>query len=555
MGSEFNRTMTRRAMLGMLGIGGVTLAANMMPPVSAQASSKDDTLNVLDYGAAGDGQKDDSRAIQQVLDACAKAGGGTVYFPNGTYLLHSRLTVGHNTRLVGKAKLVKPYNNVIDILNLAGNHIEIDGLSTENLNEKAGININISRDCRHIVIRNCKFAGIRSQGVAMNATGIAHVLIQDCLFESVTYGVLCNYMADDLEDLRIIGNQFLDIYGDAIELNSPIMGTKKAVYEAAGNIIIANNFISVPKGKGTGDTAGFGIGMAGVTRVSVIGNIIKNCRYEAIHVEDHCRNISITANIIDGVQDDPDNQLNSGIYVLNAEQIAVIGNEIRNCKNYGVHFEYSKENQGNKATIVGNNITNCGSGGIRYAGNEMSDAAISDNIITDNAGSGICLAGSSHSIQVKNNIVRANKGHGIRLEQSKMVSISGNTVYENDGECIHVEKPTFSIPVGQSQTILNFGTSGSSSQWKSAVSLGTFAEGYIHLVAKQANLHCSKLFRLTWDETELKIKLLKENGSGGVHISVPRMKDKQLEVNAYSDTPTMADLVLDVQYEGIIMLN
>ncbi|OXM86551.1 glycoside hydrolase family 28 protein [Paenibacillus rigui] len=42
--------------------------------------------NVLDYGAVGDGVTMNTEAIRRTLEACASAGGGTVWFPAGTYL-------------------------------------------------------------------------------------------------------------------------------------------------------------------------------------------------------------------------------------------------------------------------------------------------------------------------------------------------------------------------------------------------------------------------------------------------------------------------------------
>ncbi|MGH9404945.1 MAG: glycoside hydrolase family 28 protein [Terriglobia bacterium] len=42
--------------------------------------------NVLQYGAAGDGKRKDTRAILAAIGACAKSGGGTVFFPSGKYL-------------------------------------------------------------------------------------------------------------------------------------------------------------------------------------------------------------------------------------------------------------------------------------------------------------------------------------------------------------------------------------------------------------------------------------------------------------------------------------
>ena len=46
---------------------------------------KDNIYNVRDYGAVGDGKILNTQAIQKAIEACAEAGGGTVYFPSGTY--------------------------------------------------------------------------------------------------------------------------------------------------------------------------------------------------------------------------------------------------------------------------------------------------------------------------------------------------------------------------------------------------------------------------------------------------------------------------------------
>jgi polygalacturonase len=43
------------------------------------------TFNVVDYGAKNDGSASSTQAIRKAIEACAAAGGGTVYFPAGTY--------------------------------------------------------------------------------------------------------------------------------------------------------------------------------------------------------------------------------------------------------------------------------------------------------------------------------------------------------------------------------------------------------------------------------------------------------------------------------------
>jgi polygalacturonase len=46
-------------------------------------------LSIKDFGAKGDGKAVDSKAINDAIEAAVKTGGGTVYFPAGTYLSYS----------------------------------------------------------------------------------------------------------------------------------------------------------------------------------------------------------------------------------------------------------------------------------------------------------------------------------------------------------------------------------------------------------------------------------------------------------------------------------
>jgi hypothetical protein len=63
--------------------------------------------NVRTFGAAGDGKKVDSRAINRAIDAAAAHGGGTVLLPAGTYLCGSiRLKSNINLHLESGARIV-----------------------------------------------------------------------------------------------------------------------------------------------------------------------------------------------------------------------------------------------------------------------------------------------------------------------------------------------------------------------------------------------------------------------------------------------------------------
>jgi len=74
-------------------------------------------FNVRTYGATGDGTNLDSPAINKTIDACANSGGGTVYFPAGTYLSGSihlksniHLLIDAGATILGAAQNLQAYD-------------------------------------------------------------------------------------------------------------------------------------------------------------------------------------------------------------------------------------------------------------------------------------------------------------------------------------------------------------------------------------------------------------------------------------------------------------
>jgi hypothetical protein len=64
-------------------------------------------VNVLDYGAVGDGVADDTSAIQAAIDAVCNAGSGTVFIPAGVYLITSTLTDYNTVAPTSNGKTVR----------------------------------------------------------------------------------------------------------------------------------------------------------------------------------------------------------------------------------------------------------------------------------------------------------------------------------------------------------------------------------------------------------------------------------------------------------------
>ncbi|MCP8890718.1 right-handed parallel beta-helix repeat-containing protein [Sphingomonas faeni] len=78
---------TRRTFIGLsLGTGIATIAL----PACAQRSATSRVFDVRDFGARGDNTSNDAPAFQRAIDAAATAGGGTVRFGPGTFLLRFR---------------------------------------------------------------------------------------------------------------------------------------------------------------------------------------------------------------------------------------------------------------------------------------------------------------------------------------------------------------------------------------------------------------------------------------------------------------------------------
>jgi polygalacturonase len=80
----------------------VTSAAVVTPPPPPSPplpSFPSRTCNVKDHDAEGDGDSDDTDAINDAIEACSSAGGGTVTFPSGTYMVAS-VRLRSNVRLL-----------------------------------------------------------------------------------------------------------------------------------------------------------------------------------------------------------------------------------------------------------------------------------------------------------------------------------------------------------------------------------------------------------------------------------------------------------------------
>lgn len=63
--------------------------------------TKSDLFNVKEYGASANGTTDDTKAVQDAVDAAKVNGGGIVFFPDGRYLMKGNLDLGAGVEIRG----------------------------------------------------------------------------------------------------------------------------------------------------------------------------------------------------------------------------------------------------------------------------------------------------------------------------------------------------------------------------------------------------------------------------------------------------------------------
>lgn len=90
--------------------------------ISAITKFDGKVFNILDYGAKGDGEMKNTKAIQRAIDACTS--GGTVYIPSGTFLSGALHLKSNMTLYIAEGGILKGSTDTLDYLPLILNRFE-----------------------------------------------------------------------------------------------------------------------------------------------------------------------------------------------------------------------------------------------------------------------------------------------------------------------------------------------------------------------------------------------------------------------------------------------
>ncbi len=268
-----------------------------------------------------DGIHDDTKALQACIDELRQ--GGTVYFPDGTYLVSAALIFysNQNLRFSDKAVILrsdkgepltryllasysKPewagYSGTHDVVISGGT---FDG--NKNLKERSTL-VNTVH-CSNITIENCRFVNC-AQWHFIEINGTENVLIQNCVFDGPTYTVLND-----------------GLFNEQVQLDMSRHGSYGPVYDCNGELI---DFCS-------DDTV--------CRNVVIKSNIFKCGGFPAIGHHGDCdhHNIEIIDNIFDGPSGTGENSRGYIIFRPHVYGIKVAGNafiapEKTDSTNYGI---------------------------------------------------------------------------------------------------------------------------------------------------------------------------------------------------------------------------
>jgi hypothetical protein len=172
-----------------------------------------EVVSVKDFGAVGDGVTDDATAIQLALNHIKTLGGGTLYFPSGTYYCNST------------AATVYAAFTVVEILNIAHLALKGDGDSSiirlsDNISRHF-INIDYGD---YVSISDLVFIGrdplvFSTSGRALNFRFCSNVKVTNCVFKN--WGIYAISHQQGAAKSFIFNNlTFENIAGDCIDIKN-----------------------------------------------------------------------------------------------------------------------------------------------------------------------------------------------------------------------------------------------------------------------------------------------------------------------------------------------
>lgn len=439
-----------------------------------------DTVSVKDFGAVGDGVTNDYTAV---LNALTAGKGKAVYFPAGTYLLNSSITMDStfsNTDIYGDGPgtVIKTGGAatqatfyIRQVSNLSIRSLKFDGNSAAQSSANARLVI-VDRASTNLSFYDVWFFNSYSDNVGLFWTSgygaVSNVNFTDCRFDTVTSYPRSNVLLWNTENITFQGCYFTNWQYDAIAINffAPTVNgglivdscyfqnTNSdlfAIEAVAGDNVAGDKFYRIKNVNITNNVFDANnkptLGASGISGwadyVSIVGNTWRRSDSGTWRqgIEAAGNYWTISNNVLD------DSRIvftavtgaSSGTnYIVTNNSVRVVGGSER----YGIQFGYTGTFDG---VVVANNIvelvgvTGPNTGAI-YAGTYQFAAVLTNTRITNNILShdstvtsvnGIslaCAAGSQNIIIDQNTLVNFDAGINSISSTATDVTVSNNTI-------------------------------------------------------------------------------------------------------------------------------
>ena len=160
----------------------------------ALANWPNNAVSVLDFGAVGDGVTIDNEAVKSAFDYVVAAGGGTVYFPAGTYVLTQKfeydvanIAIRGDSRSNTIIKYGSTTNSKIFRIN-GGNNCTVSDLTFDfnGTTTQFADSIQVN-NCENVVVRDCQFLDLNPTRVDDFTIGTGDGSTTEFILENETY--------------------------------------------------------------------------------------------------------------------------------------------------------------------------------------------------------------------------------------------------------------------------------------------------------------------------------------------------------------------------------
>lgn len=389
------------------------------------------------HGATGDGTTVDHRAITEAANAAATFGADLLLTAEKYNTGTSSLWLPEGLTVRGRS-LIEGGSPGISAVNVRS-RTTLQGIAVRNPSTSYSFAVSVIAGSDDVTLNRVRFPAANGVGVYLNNAGISNVTVERCVFDGLTFGVLSNSGmgndplrgAYDLRDVTVDRCVFTDISGDGIEINHPYGEGAAGTLGPAHTFTLTRNIIFADRGSGR--TAGFGIGVAGASNVKIVGNTI-TARYEGIHVEDDARDVIVRDNTIVEVAGD---DAYAGIHILaSCVNVKIVGNTVRNVTgprvSAAILVSYDARPMDSRhVTVTDNTVENSGRDGIAVMADNGGNFRVYGNTILDVARDGILLGGGlGFGFHVYENTVTGAGGYGFRIAQLHALN-APHTIREN----------------------------------------------------------------------------------------------------------------------------